>query len=134
MSFFIRIVHLDILRVWRRARETCFVEGAYGTQDLFYAGTEAAYTRQTIVLRDQCAGWSVSLGKCAREDEPGEHFSHVRLLPMAQVGPRRLRDKRFAHCLGVTEDNGVPESAISVTVKPFLHTFLWVRVTMSDMP
>jgi len=31
-------------------------------------------------------------------------------------------------------DDGVPESAVSVTVKPFLHTFLWVRVTMSDMP
>ena len=36
--------------------------------------------------------------------------------------------------LGVTEDDGVPESAVSVMVKPFLHTFLWVRVTMSDMP
>jgi hypothetical protein len=60
MFFFIRIVHLNILRVWRRAREACFVEGAYGTQDLFYAGTEAAYTRQTIVLR-KSTSWMESV-------------------------------------------------------------------------
>jgi len=39
-----RFVHSDVC-------ETCFIEGAYGTQDLFYTGTEAAYTRQVIFLR-----------------------------------------------------------------------------------
>ena len=35
----------------RRAREACFVEGAYCTQDLFYARAETAYTRQAVLLK-----------------------------------------------------------------------------------
>jgi hypothetical protein len=34
----------------RRAGETCVVKCAYGAQDLFYARTEATYTRQAILL------------------------------------------------------------------------------------
>lgn len=65
---------------------------------------------------------------------PEGHLLHVRLPPKEQVDPRRLGVNRFVRRYGGRWMTGVPESAVSVTVKPVLQTFLWVSVTMSEMP
>jgi uncharacterized metal-binding protein len=77
-------------------------------------------------------------GLCRRGDLRRKRtLSAVFACSTASQGAGRSKKTRVTiDCvrLGEMIDDGVPESAVSITVKPFLQTFLCVRVTMSDMP
>ena len=98
------------------------------------ARAEATYARQAVLLESEVLNGPWSQRSVRARRYPKRSFCMFDGVPRR----REVQEDWGQFHRTVRGDNkaggGIPESAVSVTVKPFLQTFLCVRVTMSEMP